>query len=333
MNDNSVFGAYAVGPTLYMPVIHPKVPDTLLGFSVPPSRTMVLCLEDALACADVERGLKCLTDLLAKPLATQHGRFNVFVRPRSYDMACRLRELPGIHQISGFVVPKARIENLTEWTSLTTGTSLRLMPTIETPEYFDPGRLAALRDILLASGLDRIAAVRLGGNDLLGSMGLRRVRGVTAYEGPLAWFLSMATSLLIPPGIPLAAPVFDVIDDVATLEREVQRDIEMGFISKTAIHPSQVSAIMSAMAVDFMDLVAARKILEPGAPAVFRLNNVMCEPSTHTRWAQRILARADHYGVREAPFKQDFETAADASTPFCVSPCVAQQAHATHSLV
>lgn len=295
---NHMFAAYKLGATLYMPVIHPKVPDIVSGAAPSPASSIVLCLEDALHESDVEQGVRTLTRLLrGRPGGTNNGP-QIFIRPRSYDMACRLRAIDGITRIDGFVVPKVRAETTPDWISLLSGTTLKLMPTLETPEFFDPARLIQFRDILLNAGLDRIAAVRIGGNDLLGAMALRRVRGMTAYDGPLGWFLLMASSILIPAGIPVSAPVFDIIEDAETLRREVARDVEMGFVSKTAIHPAQVPIIEGALAVSREDVRAARAILELDARAVFQVGGVMCEPATHAAWARRTLAREEHFGCR-----------------------------------
>lgn len=298
-----MFSAYGLGATLYMPVIHPKVPDILSGRAPAPASSIVLCLEDALHETDVERGVRTLTELLAGRELDPDARPHVFIRPRSYDMACRLRAIRGIDRVDGFVIPKARLETILDWTSLLNGTRLRLMPTLETPDLFEPSRLIQLRDLLLGAGPDRIAAVRLGGNDLLGAMALRRAPGVTAYEGPLAWFLAMATGLLTSSGLPVAAPVFDIIGDLETLRREVERDVQMGFVSKTAIHPAQVPVIEGAFAVPAGELEAAAAILDQEARAVFQLGGVMCEPATHAAWARRTLARADRFGSTAPPVR------------------------------
>jgi len=296
---NPHLAAYEIGATLYMPVLHQRVREIVLGAAAPPASSIVLCLEDALHESDVERGVTTLMGLLAAAPARPAARPRLFIRPRSFDMAARLRSVPGIGRIDGFVAPKIRVETLPDWISLLSGSDLRLMPTIETGEFFDPARLVAVRDLILGSGPDRIAAVRLGGNDLLGTMGLRRQRGVTAYEGPLGWFLSMAGSILTSAGVPVAAPVFDIIDDLETLRREVERDVAMGFISKTAIHPAQVPIIEGAMRVSGEEEEAARAILNQEARAVFQIGGVMCEPATHAGWARRVLARAEIFGGAE----------------------------------
>jgi citrate lyase beta subunit len=110
----------------------------------------------------------------------------------------------------------------------------------------------------------------------------------------------MAASVLVSSGVPVAAPVFDIIDDLETLGREVKRDVQMGFISKTAIHPAQVPLIERAMRVSQYELETASAILNQDARAVFQIGGVMCEPATHAGWARRVLARDAVFGA-EAP--------------------------------
>lgn len=292
----SSFSSYALGATLYMPIIHPRVPDYLRGAADFPASSVVLCLEDALAENDVARGIATLKNLLRhSPVASQA---RIFVRPRSLDMALALAELPGIEKIDGFVAPKILPETAAAWMGLARAADLRLMPTVESAQFFDPGRITALREVLDDHDKHRIAAIRLGGNDLLAAMALRRHSGITSWEGPLAWVLSMASSMLISAGYPVAAPVFDIITDLDTLKREVRQDVAAGFVSKTAIHPAQVPHILDAFRVSDAEVAQARAILDGAAQAVFQIGGVMCEPSTHRAWAQRIMARREFCGVQ-----------------------------------
>lgn len=289
------FDGYSLGATLYMPVLHPKIPEFLSGHLAPPASSLVLCLEDALAAQDLERGLARL-DLL---IATLPKRLpvRVFVRPRNREMArdlcARLCGTP----IDGIVAPKVTPETLPDWLDMARDSGLALMPTLEDAQFFDPARIVAIRDILDTAGTTPVAAIRLGGNDLLGSMALRRERGVTSWEGPLGWVLAMASGILVSAGYPVAAPVYDIIDDLDTLHREVIRDVAAGFVSKTAIHPAQVGVIESAFQVDCETLLQAEAILASDARAVFQVGGVMCEPATHKAWAERILARARVFGT------------------------------------
>jgi citrate lyase beta subunit len=293
------FLSYALGATLYMPIVHPRVPAYLRGDLAFPSPSVVLCLEDALAEHDVARGIATLKTLLKTGPVVPNTR--VFVRPRNLDMALQLAEFAGIDNIEGFVAPKIVPETAAAWMDLAEAADLRIMPTVESAQFFDPGRITALREALDDYDTRRIAAIRLGGNDLLAAMALRRQSGITSWEGPLAWVLSMASSMLISAGYPVAAPVFDIITDIETLKREVAQDVAAGFVSKTAIHPVQVAYIMEAFRVSEAEVDQARAILEERASAVFQIGGVMCEPSTHMAWAQRIMARTAVFGVQGQP--------------------------------
>jgi citrate lyase beta subunit len=290
------FSSYALGATLYMPIVHHRVPAYLRGELEFPSSSVVLCLEDALAEDDVARGIATLKTLLKNCDVTSDAR--VFVRPRNLEMGLRLAEFAGIEKIEGFVAPKIVPETAAAWMDLAEAADLRIMPTVESSQFFDPGRIIALREALDDHDRHRIAAIRLGGNDLLAAMALRRQAGITSWEGPLGWVLSMASSMLISAGYPVAAPVFDIIEDIETLKRETAQDVAAGFISKTAIHPAQVVHILDAFRVSDAEIAQARAILDDRASAVFQIGGVMCEPSTHRAWAQRILARSELSGVQ-----------------------------------
>lgn len=290
------FSAYTLGATLYMPVVHHRLPEYLRGDIEFPSRSVVLCLEDALAEGDVARGIATLKELLRHVQIRSNTR--VFVRPRSLEMAMQLAEYQGIEKVEGFVAPKIVPETAAAWMNLAQGADLKIMPTLEGAEFFDPGRIIALREVLDDYDQRRISAIRLGGNDLLAAMALRRQPGISSWEGPLAWVLSMASSLLISAGYPVAAPVYDIIEDITTLKREVTRDVAAGFVSKTAIHPAQIPHIQDAFKVSAAELDQARAILADSAAAVFQVGGVMCEPSTHKAWARRVLARYEAFGLQ-----------------------------------
>ncbi len=291
------FDAYSLGATLYMPVLHPNVADILHGRVPTPVSSIVLCLEDALAEGDVPDGLNRLDDLISN--LPEHLPVRTFLRPRNLDMARDLCFRAADTGIEGIVAPKVTPETLYDWLDMTRDASLSVMPTLESASFFDPSRICAIRDILDDHSDDaaRIAAIRLGGNDLLSTLALRRERGITSWEGPLGWILSMASSILISSGYPVAAPVYDVIDDLDTLQREVERDVAAGFISKTIIHPAQASVVNEAFRVTREDMEQARAVLDCQARAVFQLGGVMCEPATHRAWANRIVARGRIFGI------------------------------------
>jgi citrate lyase beta subunit len=204
-----------------------------------------------------------------------------------------------IRHVDGFIAPKLNLQNLGAWENAVTCPELTLMPTLETPDVFDASAMVELRDALLGNLHDRIVALRIGGNDLMGCLGLRRNASTTLYATPMGYAIPMLCGLMGAAGFALTAPVFERLDNMALLEEELTMDIAHGFVGKTAIHPSQIPIIHKALRVNMDDLNSARLILSEDAPAVFKYGGAMCEPATHIKWAKNILARAKWHGVRQ----------------------------------
>ncbi|MCW2274837.1 citrate lyase [Rhodoblastus acidophilus] len=301
---------HALGATLYMPVTRPDIFDIAVGRKIPELRSLVLCLEDALAEHDIARGLRNLADLLAR--LDSHGRTRgdrplLFVRPRSVAMAAEIAAAPHIERVDGFVAAKCRPGHLDPWFRAVDHTELLLMPTLETDEFFDVQETKFFLRELRAIARDRVLALRIGGNDLMARLGLRRARGLTLYDSALGPVLSSLAIRGVAEGFALTAPVFDILDDPDSFAAELRRDACHGFVGKTAIHPCQIAAIHRAFQPEQSEVEIARAILSPGAPAVFRMNGAMCEPATHARWARNVLARFDTLGARDAGTAPDCE--------------------------
>ena len=291
--------AMSLGATMYVPILHPAIRDIVLGQKYPNLKSVVLCLEDALHVSDIDRGLHLLARLLdeLEGSAPGPGQPWLFVRPRNLDMARVICGLRGIGRVDGLVIPKIAITQVEGWWQLAGDADMRLMPTLECAWVLDPGALSAFASVLDAQARHRLIALRVGGNDLLATMQLRRVRGETIYDGPLAWALSQIMCQLGSRGYPLTAPVFDVLDDFATLARECARDAAFGFVGKTAVHPDQIDVIHRGFAACRDDVALAQQTLNPAANAVSRAAGMMLEPATHRGWAKRILTRAAVYGI------------------------------------
>jgi citrate lyase beta subunit len=291
-----------LGATLYMPVTNPHAGTILEGGNPHGAGSIVICLEDALGAGDVDRGLEILSSALMRRRRREERSDGtlIFVRPRHLEMARRIAAMPGAETLHGIVAPKMTLETGPDWFAIARDSGLPLMPTLETAEMFDPSYVAQMRAMFDAAGRESLVAVRVGGNDLLGALGLRRAPGGISHEGPLSWVLSMISSQMMAHGYAVAAPVFDIIDDLDTLAREVGEDVRRGFVGKTAIHPRQIPVIHAALRVDPSDLAQARAILDASAAAVFRMGGAMCEPATHAAWARRILDRAESWGVGDA---------------------------------
>ena len=294
--------AVELGATLYVPAINPVLGAVVRG-SIAELRSAVICLEDSIRDDQVDDALTRVEMLLAT-LAASPPTLSVYVRPRDLGMFCRLMDLPGIDRVDGFVLPKVTTQSLPGWLSALMHDNHRIMPTIEGEEAFDRQALARLCDQLRPYA-ERVSAVRIGGNDILGLLGIRRSRVRTAYDGPLGSVIRDIAGTFIPNGFAVAAPVFEHYGEPDVLRREVEQDIEHGLLTKTAIHPSQIATIHSVYRPALTEMNEARAVLDADAPGVFGSNGSMCEPATHSRWAGMIVRRAQIYGVTGPEHRPD----------------------------
>lgn len=300
----ALFSPYALGATLYMPATREDILEVVFGHKIPELRSLVVCLEDAVAPVDLATALANLREVLLR-IETVGGRPEngplLFVRPRDAQMAALLNEWPLMRHVDGFVVPKLSLSNLRNWEQAVTNPALALMPTLETPEVFSPMAMADLGQALKATLDQRIIALRIGGNDLMGCLGLRRNPAMTLYGTPMGYVIPMLAGVMGSLGFALTAPVFEQLATPEILAQELELDISHGLVGKTAIHPSQIATIQNALRVSLEDMNSARMILNSAAAAVFKYNDAMCEPATHHKWATRIMERAKWHGVLPAP--------------------------------
>ena len=87
------------------------------------------------------------------------------------------------------------------------------------------------------------------------------------------------------------------------LRREMELDLLNGFTGKTVIHPNQIPVVNEMLRVSQQDYADARAILnwDTGSGSLVSASEDggrMNEYNTHSRWARRIVLRAERYGVR-----------------------------------
>lgn len=293
----------SLGATLYVPATRQDMVATILHGRKFDLRSVVICLEDSVNARDVPKALTNLAVFLLalQATATNAVRPSIFVRPRSAQILAHILRLPAIECVDGFVIPKATADCMPEYMAVLSHDHHMLMPTLETREVFDTMEMRRLRDQLLAFQ-DRVLAIRIGGNDLLQTMGARRSAARTSYDGPLGPVIVSLVTTYKPWGFHLTGPVFEHFGNLDLLREEVERDLEHGLIGKTAIHPCQIDIIQAAYAVDPVEMAEAQSILEQGSEAVFSSRQAMCEPATHRVWAQTIVRRAERFGLHRNRF-------------------------------
>ncbi|MFI3156506.1 MAG: HpcH/HpaI aldolase/citrate lyase family protein [Methylococcaceae bacterium] len=293
------FSPWCLGASLYMPAHRRDLMDCANGEKLQFLRSMIFCTEDAVSHSEVDSSLRHLGLCLQGFKDTPH-RFR-FIRARNPEILARLLELPDIEKVDGFVLPKFNETNFHAYFDQLQGTSFKLMPTLETKDVFDAGAMTELRQALAQDDIfARILMLRIGGNDLMNLLGIRRPRNMTLYETPLGHVIAQLVTAFKPYRFNLAAPVFEYLDDAATLQKEIRLDLAHGLIGKTAIHPTQVPIIEAMYSVDGDDYEMALALSHCSSPAVFRMHNAMCEVETHKRWGRDIMDRRLCYGDRES---------------------------------
>lgn len=296
--SEKLYSPWCLGAPLYMPAHRRDLMEIANGEKHADLRSMIFCTEDAVSHTEVEGSLRHL-GLCLQGFRPHSQRFR-FIRARNPEVLERLLNLPHIEKIDGFVLPKFNLDVFNAYCDQLQGTAFKIMPTLETKDVFDLNAMIELRQALLQKHVFKhITMLRIGGNDLMHIIGIRRPRQLTLYDTPLGSIIAQLVTIFKPYGFALAAPVFEFLSDNSTLQKEIRLDLAHGLIGKTAIHPTQVPVIETNFRVDREDYEMAAKLLDQSSPAVFKMHNAMCEVATHKQWAESIMHRLHCFGIEE----------------------------------
>lgn len=285
-----------LGASMYVPCTHECLVPIGNGKKYQGLRSVIYCLEDAVSARELEQALFNLEKSL--PQFDFKSPVLRFVRVRNPDVLKRVLSMAGIEHLEGFVLPKVTADNVDDYFSLIRGRRCSVMITLETRECFDDGEMIRLRNTLIEKGYDKkTLSLRIGGNDLLNVINMRRIRGKTIYETPIGHLICRLVGIFKPYGFQLSAPVCEYMNDNDTLNREIDQDLAHGLVGKTAIHPSQIDIIEKAYRVSPKQVEEANYILSSEAKAVYKMHDAMLEVATHSSWAKSLLKQADIFGV------------------------------------
>lgn len=217
------------------------------------------------------------------------------------------------------------------------GRRLFAMPVLESPELLHlETRTETLAGIArtVDKYRDRVLALRLGVTDFCSAYGLRRAPDMTAYDvqlvasviadvvnvlgradgsgftvtGPV-WEYFRQHERMFKPQLrrtPFAGPAEElrtalIEHDMDGLLREIQLDRANGLQGKTCIHPSHVALVHALSVVSHEEFSDAQDILRPerdgGGVMRSAYTNKMNEVKPHRAWAERIMLRAEVFGV------------------------------------
>lgn len=291
--------ALELGATMYIPATHADLWEVTQGIKYPELKSVVVCLEDAVREDELHLAKENLKVLLNNINLNQtEAKVAVFIRPRNLDTAKEIVDWNLNHCFNGFVAAKFVLKDLDQWLNIVQNQA-NVMLTLETGEYFDMGYVSDLKNALVERFSKNVLCLRIGGNDLLSSLNLRRPKHCTIYETPVGLLIQQLVGQFVPFGFQLSSPVFEHIENTDMLKREISLDKVNGLLAKTAIHPSQLSIIHNEYQVSSNEFYEAKMIVDASAKSVFKINGSMLEPATHRNWAEQILIRADLYGVNE----------------------------------
>jgi citrate lyase beta subunit len=191
--DDPELIAVALGATLYSPANRPNLADDIARRAAQGVVSMVACLEDAVADAELALAERNVLAQLRSYAARQADGPLVFVRVRAPEqipmVTAGLDGYPPV--LTGFVVPKfgdecgAAYLDAVATESARIGRRLLVMPVLETRDVMHAEtRLGALLGVrrLLDKYREHVLAVRLGATDLSAVYGLRRSRDLTVYD-------------------------------------------------------------------------------------------------------------------------------------------------------
>lgn len=344
--------AMALGATLYSPATRPALATELVRSAARGVVSAVICLEDAVADVDLRAAEANAVQQLRRLAASGDPAPLVFVRVRTAEQVEFLVDAlgPDLGVLSGFVVPKFTagcgeefLDVVADASSGSSGTAapLYVMPVLESPEVVHAeSRTAALADVaaLLGEHRERVLAVRLGATDMSGLYGLRRSRGLTAYDvrllGQVIADVVNVLGRCDGTGFTITGPVWEhfgnaermfrpelratpfveheerelrahlLAEDLDGLIKEVALDKANGLTGKTVIHPSHVSAVHALSVVtheehsDASDVLSAE--MATGGVRASGYGNKMNEAKPHRAWAELVQRRAAVFGVSRA---------------------------------
>ncbi len=289
---------HQLGASLYIPATNKDLALIASGQKYTNLKSMIFCTEDSIIEQELELALNNITESLD---LIQPNNSLKFIRVRNLEVLKYLITQKNIEKIHGFVLPKITTQNINDYFYILDKAQkpFYIMPTLETKEVFCNEEMKDLRKIFLHEKFkERILAIRIGGNDLLNTLGLKRPTNHTIYETPIGNIISNLILIFKPFGFNLTAPVFEYLDNNEILQAEVKRDLINGLFSKSSIHPCQIDIIENLYKVEISDLKMAESILfNKGKQAVFKMNESMCEIATHYNWAKSIIERSKIHGI------------------------------------
>ncbi len=297
MEDKREFDFIELGGTLYTPATSKHILAIANGEKFDKLKSVVFCLEDAIKDSEIEFAMKNIQSML---LNYKQSNIKVFIRPNNVENLNDILKLENIEKIDGFALAKFGTSNMERYYNVLNEISQKyyIMPVIESVDMFDDEKLKLIRTYLLTKTKHTILTLRIGGEDMFKTLGLKKSCEDSIHDFHIASkvFASLF-SIFKPYGFNITAPVYNCLNHKDIFKTEVIRDIKEGFVGKTVIHPTQAYIVNECYKISIDELNEAKEILNDENSAIFRFQDKMCEPSVHIIWANNILKREKIFGI------------------------------------
>ncbi|WP_040197232.1 HpcH/HpaI aldolase/citrate lyase family protein [Candidatus Soleaferrea massiliensis] len=323
----------SLGALLYIPADREDIAQLLIASKITGAAAVCICLEDAIGDGVRKKSmsnLKRQTALLEEAL--EEGRINrerlplIFVRVKDVPMLEALQDFFSGHAeiLAGAVFPKVTLDSLPRYLELTAQINRKstqifyAMPIIESAEFItSTDRLRTLREYRdIVSRYGRyVLNIRVGATDLCGMYGIRRRKSTHVHNIGImrSCMEDIIRVFAFRDEYTVSGPVWEYFTSVQEIERtgsyeeieflmkETALNLENGMLGKTAVHPMQLVPIQSVHTVDYEQYIDAKSIAEadPDRNGVISsdYHNKMNELRPHEIWANKILKRAQTFGV------------------------------------
>lgn len=323
--SNKELLAHGLGAVLYIPGSKEQLSQAIEKTS---ASTVVVCLEDAVSDSQLKiahRNVRTAFEELQQSSKRVDELPFIFVRGRNQDhfkyLSIEFEQFKDL--IFGFVLPKFEfktgIRNLEYFDKLQDHwqKDIHLMPILESLSILNPKtrniELDALNQ-LFESYRNQILNIRIGATDIAGLLGLRRSMFSTIWDN--AVLQSVLADIINcfsrqENNYVLSGPVWEYYEtekykttkmytshEIRGLQKEIERDQVNGLWGKTVIHPTQILPVLSKMVIsnqDYADALAIKN--SDGGVSAGVFSSRMNEVKPHRFWAEKILKRAEVFGV------------------------------------
>ncbi len=314
---------YMVGGLLYTPAINAGLAEKIENDSFPCLTSIAFCLEDSIhdgALEEAETELCNTLDAISRSNLSSEKMPLIFIRVRTPEHMKHMHDLlkPYYDVVTGYILPKFDLSNCAAYKDMISTINaerddpLYIMPILESKMIADiDNRTATLLKIrhVLDTMREYVLNIRVGGNDFCNLYGLRRSVGQNIYQIGVVRDILIDIINVFAADYVVSGPVWEYFGTdpsapwAAGLKSELSLDRLNGFIGKTSIHPGQLPLIYESMKVRKSDYEDALRILgwassTLGVEKSFdgsRMNEVKC----HGKWALRIAALGEIYGIRD----------------------------------